>query len=88
MSIEDKKRRKQILIEFGAKIKAIREAKGLQQRQVEDWAGVYHTALAKFETGEVKAPIDTIILLLDAMGVELKIVPKKTTKEKDPYDED
>lgn len=44
----------------GARVRAIRLARGLTQRELADQAGLYHTAISELERGVTAPTIDTL----------------------------
>jgi transcriptional regulator with XRE-family HTH domain len=54
---------------FGAKLKAIREAKGLTQQQLAETAGMNRYGLAKLEQGVTEPYWPTVLKLANALGV-------------------
>lgn len=56
----------------GEKIKALRKARGLSQRQLAEKAGyANHTVLLKIENGTVDPPISRVCEIARALGVTL-----------------
>ena len=56
---------------IGEKIKELREANGLQKKQLTEKIGVNHNAVAAWERGEYEPSVFNCILLADVFGVTL-----------------
>lgn len=56
---------------FGSRVRAVREGKGMSQREVAEASGMTYQALAKIERGATSNPtLDTIRSIADALGVK------------------
>lgn len=56
---------------FGAKISAVRTAKGISQRELARRSGMSHTTLWLIEKGDVSPSLSSVVRLLDALGVSM-----------------
>jgi transcriptional regulator with XRE-family HTH domain len=64
-------KRKKETTGFGARLRSIREAKGLTQEQVAERAGMAYQAVARIERGDADNPTwKTVQKLAEALGVE------------------
>lgn len=59
---------------IGELIKARRE-KGISQKQLEEMSGVKQPIIARMEKGSTKPQLDTVLKVLGALGMTLKVVP-------------
>jgi transcriptional regulator with XRE-family HTH domain len=55
---------------FGAKLRAVRESKGLSQRALADAAGCNANTIAKLERGEQEPAWPLVLALAKALGVD------------------
>ena len=56
--------------EFGGKVRALREAKGMSQEALADAAGLHRTHISLVERGQRSARLETIARLAVALGVQ------------------
>lgn len=61
-----------ILIEFGAKIKALRISRGLSQEKLSELAHMHRTYIGMIERAEKNITLTNIEKLSKALGVEIK----------------
>lgn len=54
---------------FGSRLRELRAAAGISQRELASRAGVHQVQVARYETGRHMPPWDTICRLADALGV-------------------
>ena len=75
-----------LLEKIGANIKALRIAKGLQQKDVARMAGISVAQYGRLENGTTKASVVTIIQIAEALGVgiDLLVFGKKLRTEQEP----
>ncbi len=59
---------------IGELVKARRE-QGITQKQLEKMSGVKQPVIARMESGDTNAKIDTILKVLASLGKTLKVVP-------------
>jgi transcriptional regulator with XRE-family HTH domain len=59
---------------FGKRIRELRLSKGLSQEQLANLADVPLSQIGRIERGEVNTTLSTIIVLSDALQVEVKIL--------------
>lgn len=59
---------------IGELVKARRE-QGITQKQLEKMSGVKQPIIARMESGDTNAKIDTILKVLASLGKTLKVVP-------------
>lgn len=64
--------------EIAASIKAARTAKGLTQRQLGERVGLPQSHISKIESGSVDLQLSSLVEIGRALGLELKLVPRKT----------
>ncbi len=60
---------KSLLIELGKRLKALRESKGLKQREMADIMGIQLRQYQRFEYGEISVPLVTLNFFADYFGV-------------------
>lgn len=60
---------------------ALREQRGLSQRDLADWAGIKQPHLAHLETGQVEPKRDTLRCLAAAMGCRIRVSFEPTEKQ-------
>ncbi|NPV80694.1 MAG: helix-turn-helix transcriptional regulator [Firmicutes bacterium] len=58
-------------MDFGIRIKELREAAGLSQNELARRAGIAQSGLSYLETGAKSPSIDTLLRICDALGVSL-----------------
>lgn len=58
-------------MDIGARIKVLREKRGLTQNKLAEWAGVSQTHLRRVELGEADITVGHLELLCDALGITL-----------------
>ena len=63
------------LEKLGTRIKAIRRAKGLSQKQLSDLAGVPQAHISRIESGGVDLRLSSLVAIAHALGHEFAIVP-------------
>lgn len=56
--------------QFGPRLKELREAKGLTQKQLSEGAGVSVRQLSRLESGENDATWPVVVKLCDALGID------------------
>lgn len=59
---------------------ALREQRGLSQRELADRAGMKQPQLARLETGQVEPKLDTLQRLAKAMGCHVQVTFQKVGK--------
>lgn len=65
------------LSEFSGEIKRIRMEKKLSQKTLSEKSGISRTALIAIEKGSSNMSMKTFLNLMDALGMDLSLVPKK-----------
>lgn len=60
---------KNFLVEFGKRLKALREAKGLKQREMADVMGIKLRQYQRYEYGEIGVPLEVLRFFADYFGV-------------------
>lgn len=50
---------KNLLVDLGKRLKALRESKGLKQREMAEMMGLQLRRYQRYEYGEVSVPLDT-----------------------------
>ncbi len=60
---------KNLLVDFGKRIKALREAKGLKQREMADIMGLQLRQYQRYEYGEIGVPFEVLNFFADFFGV-------------------
>ena len=63
-------------INIGKQLAAARRGKGLRQQDLEKLSGIARTTISKIERETRDIGISVICRLADALGMEIKIVPK------------
>ena len=58
-------------IKIGANLRAAREAASLSLRELEAESGISHSRIAKIEKAEVDPQLSTIIILAEALSIEV-----------------
>ena len=58
-----------LLIEVGKRLRVLRDAKGLKQREMADILGIQIRRYQRFVYGEVNMPLSTLIFFADFFGV-------------------
>src|SRR6266508_2508846 len=66
-------RRTRRALELGARIRALREARGLSQTELAKRMGTSQPAIARLEAGRVTPGLDTLDRVADALNVELAV---------------
>lgn len=61
-----------VLKTFGARIRALRQARGLSQEKLAELAGLHRTYISSIELGERNVSLKNIQALADALGVSLQ----------------
>jgi len=64
------KKKKQILIRFGERVKEERRKKGLSQERLAEIAGVHRTYIGMIERGEKNITLENIEKIAKALGKE------------------
>lgn len=64
-------RKEKIIKDFGKSLKNIRESKGLSFRELAAASGVDHAQIARIENGEKDPRMHTVVLLADALDIDL-----------------
>jgi transcriptional regulator with XRE-family HTH domain len=67
--MESKKKKKEILLKFGANLKEVRLKKGLSYRQLASMCDVDHSDIKKYEDGEKDLRLVTIVDLALGLGI-------------------
>ena len=62
-------RDKELFIELGKRLKALREAKGLTQREMAELLEVQIRRYQRYEYGEVDMPLSNLVFFADFFGV-------------------
>jgi len=62
--------------QIGNLIRRIRKKRGLSQSQLGERAGLRQETISLIETGHPAAKLDTILAVLAALDLELRIVPR------------
>lgn len=62
--------------QLGNLIRRSRKKRGLSQTQLGDKAGLRQETISLIETGHPAAKLDTILAILAALDLELRIVPR------------
>ena len=60
---------KNILVDFGKRLKALREAKGLKQREMAEIMGLQLRQYQRYEYGEIGVPLEVLNFFADFFGV-------------------
>ena len=60
---------KSLLVEFGKRIKVLRESKGLKQREMAEIMGVKMRQYQRYEYGEIGVPLEVLNFFADFFGV-------------------
>ena len=60
---------KSLLVDFGKRLKALREAKGLKQREMADIMEVQLRQYQRYEYGEISVPLNILNFFADYFGV-------------------
>ena len=56
---------------FGALVRRARQARGLSQERLGEWAGLHQSVISRIETGEpIGLRFATLLRLIDALGIE------------------
>lgn len=63
--------RDELMAEFGQRIRARREAKGLSQEELGECAELHRTYVGKLERGEVNPSLSNLVRLADGLDVDL-----------------
>jgi transcriptional regulator with XRE-family HTH domain len=63
--------------EFGARLRALRQAKGLRQEELADRIGVTRMTVSRLERGEAVS-VDTALRALSECGYAIAVAPKFT----------
>jgi transcriptional regulator with XRE-family HTH domain len=61
-----------VAVEVGERVRQLRDARGLLQRQLAFSAGLPLRTIGRIERGEVDVRLSTITKIADALGVPLK----------------
>ncbi|NDB18138.1 MAG: XRE family transcriptional regulator [Actinobacteria bacterium] len=64
--------------ELGSKVRAIRQKRGLTQKQLAELAGMTQPAVARFEAGGTTPTLAILARLAEALGMTLKVDLKPT----------
>lgn len=64
--------KKEILIKFGDRVRAIRLELNLSQEELADRAGVHRTYIGMIERGEKNITLENIHKIADALGVKVE----------------
>ena len=60
---------KNLLVDLGKRLKALRESKGLKQREMGEMMGLQLRRYQRYEYGEVSVPLATLNFFADFFGV-------------------
>ena len=60
---------KSLLTDFGKRLKALREAKGLKQREMAEVMEIQLRQYQRYEYGEIGVPLDVLNFFADFFGV-------------------
>ena len=60
---------KSLLVDFGKRIKVLRESKGLKQREMAEIMGVKMRQYQRYEYGEIGVPLEVLNFFADFFGV-------------------
>ncbi len=60
---------KGLLVDFGKRIKVLRESKGLKQREMAEIMGVKMRQYQRYEYGEIGVPLEVLNFFADFFGV-------------------
>ena len=60
---------KGLLVDFGKRIKVLRESKGLKQREMAEIMGVKMRQYQRYEYGEIGVPLEVLSFFADFFGV-------------------
>ncbi len=60
---------KRLLCDLGKRLKALRESKGLKQREMADMMGIQLRQYQRYEYGEISVPLETLNFFADYFGV-------------------
>ena len=60
---------KSLLVDFGKRLKALREEKGLKQREMADIMGLKLRQYQRYEYGEIGVPLEALNFFADFFGV-------------------
>ena len=61
-----------IRVQFGLRVKQLREERGLSQRAFSDSIGMSHTYLADIERGSRNVSIDNVKRIADGFGITVR----------------
>ena len=73
MAVKNEEARKRM----GAKIAALRNFRGMTQRDLEEKSGISQPHITRIERGAYDIRLDTLDTLAKAMDAEVEIVPNK-----------
>ena len=62
--------------QIGADLKALRNAKGLTLRKLEELSGITNNHIARIEAGKYNVTIDTLAVILNALDADIKLEQK------------
>ncbi len=68
--------------EIGARVRALREKKGLTQEQAAELSGIHAKHVGRIESGGANVTISTLIALAAAYGVRLAVFFEDDTRSK------
>ena len=60
---------KTLLVDFGKRLKALRETKALKQREMAEAMGLKLRQYQRYEYGEIGVPLETLNFFADYFGV-------------------
>lgn len=66
------------------KLRAVREARGLGQREIAERTGVSHTTISRIENGHTDPQLSTVIRYLNALGMRLTAIPNDPSVTRTP----
>lgn len=72
-----------VLLEFGTRVREIRASRGLSQEQLASRAGIDRTYLGGVERGERNAGIKNVWRIADALGVSAAALFQKESQHAD-----
>jgi len=76
MAIDPKCAKHEIRQYIGSQVRIARHAKGLTTRQLAEKCGLSHSHISRIESGRYAVTIDTLAIIGNALGMEVKLVEK------------
>lgn len=71
-------------VELGERVKSAREERGLSQKQLADLAGIGKTAMFDLEHGNPGVRFNTLLAVLDVLGLSLQLATPDTAAPAEP----